>query len=168
MSIAKKHLPALVKLFNPNTPKDYYSFLQLLSFQTGHKPVTHASAYALEHGFPTKLQPDLIDRYLVNSHMWHEFTLTREEDVLDHSLAATYHALSRTSLVSYCLDSVTLRTPECVTLEPSDVDSSDKLLPIQTQEQRQRRGKKQRRETKSCSPLTRKILVMQQQLHNLI
>ena len=27
VSIAKKHLPALVKLFDPNTPKDYYSFL---------------------------------------------------------------------------------------------------------------------------------------------
>jgi hypothetical protein len=168
VSIAKKHLPALVKPFDPNTPKDYNGFLQLLSFQTGRKPVTHASAYALEHGFPTKLQPDLIDRYLVNSHMWHEFTLTREEDVLDRSLAATYHALSRTSPVSYCPDSVTLRKPECVTPESSDVDSSDELLPIQTQEQRQRRGKKRRRETESCSPLTRKILVMQQQLHDLI
>ncbi|EFQ90142.1 hypothetical protein PTT_13339 [Pyrenophora teres f. teres 0-1] len=168
VSIAKKHLPALVKPFDPNTPKDYNGFLQLLSFQTGHKPVTHASAYALEHGFPTKLQPDLIDRYLVNSHMWHEFTLTREEDVLDYSLAATYYAPSSTSPVSYCPDSVTLRMPDCVTPEPSDVDSSDELLPIQTQEQRQRRGKKRRRETESCSPLTRKILVMQQQLHDLI
>jgi hypothetical protein len=76
VSIAKKHLPALVTPFDPNTPKDYNGFLQLLSFQTGHKPTTHAGAYALEHGFPTKLQPDLIDRYLINSHMWHEFTLT--------------------------------------------------------------------------------------------
>jgi hypothetical protein len=81
---------------------------------------------------------------------------------------ATYHALSGTSPVSYCPDSATLRTPECVTPEPSDVDSSDELLPLQTQEQRQRRGKKRRRETESCSPLTRKILVMQQQLHDLI
>ncbi|OAL42613.1 hypothetical protein IQ07DRAFT_525792 [Pyrenochaeta sp. DS3sAY3a] len=125
VSIAKKHLPALVKPFDPNTPKDYNGFLQLLSFQTGHRPVTHASAYALEHGFPTKLQPDLIDRYLVNSHMWHEFTLTREEDVLDYSLAATYNAASSTSRVSYFPDNVLLTTPECATPEPRDVDSPD-------------------------------------------
>lgn len=56
VSVAKKHLPALVKPFDPNSPKDYNGFLQLLSFQTGHRPVTHASGYALEHGFPAKLQ----------------------------------------------------------------------------------------------------------------
>jgi hypothetical protein len=32
MSIAKKHLLSLVALFNPNTPKDYNGFLQLLAF----------------------------------------------------------------------------------------------------------------------------------------
>jgi hypothetical protein len=85
VSIAKKHLPALITPFDPNTPKDYNGFLQLLSFQTGHKPVTHAAAYALEHGYPTKLQPDIIDRYLENSRVWHEFTMTQECDVLDHS-----------------------------------------------------------------------------------
>jgi hypothetical protein len=136
VSIAKKHLSALVTLFDPNTPKDYNGFLQLLSLQTGHRPVTHASAYTLEHSFPTKLQPDLINWYLVNSHMWHEFTLIQEEDVLDHSLAAAYNVPRSTSRVSYCPYSVTLRTPECVTPEPGDRDSSDKLWPTQTQEQR--------------------------------
>jgi predicted HAD superfamily hydrolase len=29
VSLTKKYLPALVELFNPNTPKDYNSFLQL-------------------------------------------------------------------------------------------------------------------------------------------
>ena len=47
VSIAKKHLPDLIKPFDPNTPKDYNGFLQLLSFQTGHRPVTHASATGL-------------------------------------------------------------------------------------------------------------------------
>jgi hypothetical protein len=168
VSIAKKHLPALVAPFDPNTPKDYTGFLQLLSFQTGHRPVTHASAYALEHGFPTKLQPDLIDRYLVNSHMWHEFTLTREEDVLDHSLAAAHYVPSSTSRVSYCPDNGTQRTLECVTPESSDVDSSDEPSHTRTQEQGRRRGKKRRRATESCSPLTRKILTMQRQLHDLV
>ena len=168
VSIAKKHLPGLVAPFDPSTPKDYNGFLQLLAFQTGHRPVTHASAYALEHGFPAKLQPDLIDRYLANSHMWHEFTLTREEDVLDHSLAPAQYASSSTSRVGYCPDNVTTRTPECATPEGSDVDTLEEALPRRTQEQRHQRGKKRGRESESCSPFTRKIHIMQQQLDELI
>lgn len=40
--------------------------------------------------------------------------------------------------------------------------------PTRTLEQRQQRGKKRRRESESCSPLTRKIHIMQQQLHELV
>lgn len=167
-SIAKKHLPSLVASFNPNTPKDYNRFLQLLAFQTGHRPVTHASAYALKHGFPTKLQPDLINRYLVNSHMWHKFTLTREEDVLDHSLATAHNTPSSTSQVSYCPDNIAMETVECVTPETSDGERPDEPSPTRTQEQRRQRGKKRCRETESFSPLTRKIHAMQQQLNNLV
>jgi hypothetical protein len=167
-SIAKKHLPSLVASFDPNTPKDYNGFLQLLAFQTGHRPATHASAYALEHGFPTKLQPDLIDRYLVNSHVWHEFTLTREEDVLDYGLATAHDASSGTSRVSYCPDNIALDTSECVTPETSNGECPDEPSPTRTQERRRQRGKKRRRETESVSPLTRKILAMQQQLNDLV
>ncbi|KAH6612382.1 hypothetical protein C7974DRAFT_444959 [Boeremia exigua] len=167
-SIAKKHLPALVTAFDPNTPKDYNGFLQLLAFQTGHRPVTHANAYALEHGFPTKLQPDLIDRYLVNSHMWHEFTLTREEDALDYSLATVHKTSSSTTQVGYYPDAISEGTPECATPGISDTEPPDEALHTQTPEQRQQRGKKRRRETESCSPLTRKILDMQKQLNDLV
>ena len=62
VSIAKKHLPALVTPFDPNTPRDYNGFIRLLAFQTGHKPSTHVGLYALEHGYPSKLRPDLIQR----------------------------------------------------------------------------------------------------------
>jgi hypothetical protein len=67
VSIAKKHIPNLLQPFDPNTPNDYDGFLRLLSFQTGHCPSTHTGAYALDHAFPAKLQPDLIDRYFQNS-----------------------------------------------------------------------------------------------------
>jgi hypothetical protein len=103
----------------------------------------------------------------VNSHMWHEFTLTREEDVLDYSLAAQ-HARGSTLRVSYCPDDVSARTLECFTPEPSDVDSFDEPSPTRTQKRRKHSGKKRRREIESCSPLTRKIYIMQQQLHDLI
>jgi hypothetical protein len=165
VSIAKKHLPALVQSFDPNTPKDFNGFLQLLSFQTGHRPVTNASAYALEHGFPTRLQADLIDRYLVNSHMWHEFTLTREEDILDHSLAAAYNAPSSISRVGYCPDNITPRTPELVSHEVTEVDEP---LPTWTQKCRTQNRRKRRRDSGSCSPLTKKIYVMQQELQKLL
>jgi len=72
----------LIKPFDPNTPKDYDGFLRLLSFQSGHKPLTHASTYALEREFPAKLQPDLIDRYLENSRVWHDFALIGDSDVI--------------------------------------------------------------------------------------
>jgi hypothetical protein len=68
VSIAKKHLPDLVTAFDPNTPRDYNGFVRLLAFQTGHKQVTHVGLYALEHGYLSKLQADLIERYLENSH----------------------------------------------------------------------------------------------------
>ncbi|PVH90623.1 hypothetical protein DM02DRAFT_483906, partial [Periconia macrospinosa] len=90
VSIAKKHLPTVAAPFDPNTPRDYSGFLKLLSFQTGHKPTTHAGAYALEHGFPSKLQPNLIDRYLESSRIWHEFTLTRATDILEHHTDASF------------------------------------------------------------------------------
>lgn len=167
-SIAKKHLPSLVAAFDPNTPKDHNGFLQLLAFQTGHRPVTHASAYALEHGFPTKLQPDLIDRYLVNSHMWHEFTLTREEDVLDYTLAIAHDTPSQTSRVSYCPDNIAIGTSECVTPETSDGESSDEPSPRQAQEQKRQSRTKRGRESENLSPLTRKIHAMQQQLDDLV
>lgn len=99
--------------------------------------------------------------------MWHEFTLTREEDILDHSLAAACYAKSSTARVGYCPDNAP-GAPECVTPKPSDVDSFDELSPTGTQEQIQQRGKKRRRETKSCSPITRKIYIMQQQLNEMI
>ena len=66
IAMAKKHIPALIRPFDPHAPKDYDGFLRLLAFQTGHKPSTHAGSYALETAFPAKLQPDLIQRYLKN------------------------------------------------------------------------------------------------------
>jgi hypothetical protein len=100
--------------------------------------------------------------------MWHKFTLTREEDVLNYGLATAHNASSGTSQVSYCPDNIALDTSECVTPKTSDGEYPDEPSPTQTQEQRQQRGKKQQRETKSVSPLTRKILAMQQQLNNLV
>ena len=55
VSVAKKHIPALVQPFDANTPNDYTGFLRLLSYQTGHRPATRSGSYALERGFPTKL-----------------------------------------------------------------------------------------------------------------
>jgi hypothetical protein len=40
ISIAKKHLPDLVRPFDPHTPRDQHGILRLLAFQTGHRPQT--------------------------------------------------------------------------------------------------------------------------------
>jgi hypothetical protein len=80
VSIAKKHLPDLVQPFDSSIPNDSSGFLKLLSFQTGHNPITHASAYALDRTLPAKLQPELIARYIQNSQAWHQFTKTFGKD----------------------------------------------------------------------------------------
>lgn len=180
VSIAKKHLPILVTPFDPNTPKDYNSFLQLLSFQAGHKPTTHAGAYALEHGFPAKLQPDLIDRYLENSHVWHEFTLTRETDILDYSSDVGSAATPSTQLVGYFPDQSFPRTPERISYASSDTVFLDEVSSPEDKQQEnidprrsstvvtgQKRGKRGR-ELDSCSPTTRRIIEMQKQLNGLL
>ncbi|KAJ9634203.1 hypothetical protein H2199_009087 [Coniosporium tulheliwenetii] len=110
ISIAKKHLPPLIKPFDPNTPKDYDGFLRLLSFQSGHKPLTHAGTYALEREFPAKLQPDLIDRYLENSRMWHQFALIGDSDVISTDVDCNFNHLSQ-SYEALGYDPDRLRTP---------------------------------------------------------
>ena len=91
IAMSKKHLPALLRPFDPHTPTDFDGFLRLLAFQAGHKPSTHADAYVLETAFPAKLQPDLIHRYLENSRIWHEFALIRENDYVQASVDCSLH-----------------------------------------------------------------------------
>jgi hypothetical protein len=83
VSIAKKHLPRLIQAFDPHVPQDQSGILRLLAFQTGHRPQTQAHSYALEKEYPSRLQPELINRYDQNSSLWHEFNLIRAEDVID-------------------------------------------------------------------------------------
>jgi hypothetical protein len=86
VAVSKKHIPTLLEPFDPNLPKDRNGFLHLLAFQTGHTPSVHASAYALERGYPARLQPELIDRYFDNSFIWHRFLGITEEIPVDRKL----------------------------------------------------------------------------------
>lgn len=86
VAISKKHIPTLLEPFDPNIPKDQNGFLHLLAFQTGHTPSIHASAYALERGYPARLQPELIDRYVKNSLIWHRFLEIAEERRIDREV----------------------------------------------------------------------------------
>jgi hypothetical protein len=79
VAISKKHLPSIAQSFDANTPRDYDGLLQLLSFQTGHNPATHAGAYALDRAYPAKLQPGLVERYFQASRVWHQFLGITEE-----------------------------------------------------------------------------------------
>jgi hypothetical protein len=66
IAMSKRYIANLSKPFDPHLPNDLDGLLSLLSFKTGHKPTTRSGAYAVENGFPSKLQPDLIHRYLEN------------------------------------------------------------------------------------------------------
>lgn len=179
VSIAKKHMPTLVAPFDPNTPKDYNGFLRLLAFQTGHKPSMQAGTYALEHGFPVRLQPDLINRYLENSNVWHEFTMTRASDVIHYTSGLAFSTMSDIENVSYFPDHVSrttrrYSTPDTTSLsEMSQLESTERstLDPDISQCKRQRlKGSKRRRGTESLSlsPMSQKIANMQQQLDSLL
>jgi hypothetical protein len=63
--------------------------------------------------------------------MWHEFTLTQEEDVLDYSLAIAHDTPSQTLQISYCPDNIAIGTSECVTPKISDGESLDEPSPRQ-------------------------------------
>ena len=82
-TMSKEHIPRLLKLFNAYAPYDLDVFLQLLAFQTRHKPLTHAGSYILETAFPSKLQPELIYRYLDNSYVWQKFLLLGEDNYVE-------------------------------------------------------------------------------------
>lgn len=83
IAMSKKHIPGLLKPFDPHLPNDVDGFLSLLSFQTGHKPATRVGSYASENAFPSKLQPDLIHRYLENSDVWQKFLMISKDDYVE-------------------------------------------------------------------------------------
>lgn len=64
ITMSKDTYPVSLKPFDHHLPNDFDGFLSRLSFQTRHKPATRPGAYALENSFPSRLQPDLIHRYL--------------------------------------------------------------------------------------------------------
>jgi hypothetical protein len=180
VSIAKKHLSAMIAPFDPNTPKDYDGFLQLLSFQTGHRPATHAAAYALEHGYPTKLQPDLINRYLENSQIWHEFTMTQPNDVLDYSSSLGVQSENGSQAIGYSLDKRLPQVAERTESEQSEVDvlsrasspqdSQEDLSDATASSEMDVRPKasKRKRASSSCSPTTKRITDMRRELDRLL
>jgi hypothetical protein len=120
VAVSKKHLPGLTQPFDPNTPNDYGGFLRLLSFQTGHNPSTHASAYALDRAYPAKLQPELVERYFEGSRTWHRFLAVAEEkDPIAGAHAPGYPPPPPTNRAQG------LSSPPEVVLEEVDVSSTD-------------------------------------------
>jgi hypothetical protein len=177
VSIAKKHLPDLIAPFDPNTPRDYNGFIRLLAFQTGHKPATHAGLYALEHRYPSKLQPDLIERYLENSHAWQSFTQTRSDESID--LCSCAAGNKRTSPLGYApdeIDTVERTTPEPVSEGSSESRCSDWESSRSSRKHRQgevttccsQRLHKRKRANAESSPNTLKIMQMQGELNALL
>jgi hypothetical protein len=170
----------MIAPFDPNTPKDYDGFLQLLSFQTGHRPATHAAAYALEHGYPTKLQPDLINRYLENSQIWHEFTMTQPNDVLDYSSSLGVQSENGSQAIGYSLDKRLPQVAERTESEQSEVDvlsrasspqdSQEDLSDATASSEMDVRPKasKRKRASSSCSPTTKRITDMRRELDRLL
>ena len=164
---------------------DYDGFLCLLSYQTGHRPLTHGSAYALENAFPTKLQPDLLERYLQNSRVWHDFLLISEEDVVELSSDYRFGGLKqKTSLCGYFPDppEQDVEVIECVHEGSwSDTGAELQIDPLSADDQQhngsrnlqQRKTSKKRKRTAlsnveiNVSPTSQRIKELQDELHAL-
>ncbi|KAJ9633941.1 hypothetical protein H2199_009190 [Coniosporium tulheliwenetii] len=171
--------------------EDYDGFLRLLSFQSGHKPLTHTGTYALEHEFPAKLQPDLIDRYLENSRMWHQFALIGDSDVINVATDCNLNHPSQSyEALGYNPDRLRTPTPDrivdTVIIGENDSDTDNKAeddgLPAlkftskETSGGRSRSGNQAWREkiyeskrwSSSCNPTLKRINQMQQELDELL
>ncbi|KAF2158467.1 hypothetical protein M409DRAFT_31022 [Zasmidium cellare ATCC 36951] len=181
VAISKKHLPALLKPFDAHTPNDYDGFLRLLAFQTGHKPTTHAGAYALETAFAAKLQADLICRYLENSRIWHQFLLVGQSDVIEAAVDSSYDRNKRTyEIAGYFPDPPRLRSDddeECMsqTWSSAASDVEDGCESDQAGHQSHRGEVKRHRRRqgplgeldKNISPVSKKIRRLQEKIEEL-
>jgi hypothetical protein len=156
VAMSKRHMPDLLKPFDPHTPDDLNGMLHLLSFQTGHKPSTRAGAYALERGFPSKLQPDLIHRYIKNSDLWQKFLLISKDDFVETEMASSF-------IVESPLSSQT----RLGTARDNSADVPSRATQNETAAPRAMESRKRRVE-QSSSPTSRKIRVLQQELEMLI
>jgi hypothetical protein len=162
IAMSKRHIPSLLKPFDPHLPNDLDDFLSLLSFQTGHKPATRSGAYALENGFPSKLQPDLIHRYLENSDIWQKFLMISKDDYLEReppsTLVRDQFDLSRgaqvSSKVAACVGELYCGTPS------SEIHNGSRQA-------RSRSGCKRKLEQPS-SPTAKRIQALQQELDQLV
>lgn len=159
VAMSKKHMPDLLKPFDPHTPNDLNGVLHLLSFQTGHKPSTHAGAYALERGFPSKLQPDLIHRYIENSDLWQKFLPISKDDSVESEMASSF--ISE-------LPSSSERAQTRLGTERDDGTNVPSLM-IQNETSTPRALEIRKRKAKeSLSPTSRKIRILQRDLEILI
>ncbi|GAB7336841.1 hypothetical protein MBLNU13_g00013t1 [Cladosporium sp. NU13] len=159
VAMSKRHIPDLLKAFDPHTPNDLNGMLHLLSFQTGHKPSTHAGAYALERGFPSKLQPDLIHRYIENSDLWQKFLLIRGDDFVEPEMSSSviigspsFSGGDRTRL-----GTARNNSPD----GPSCVSQNDTSMPMAM-------TSRKRSAQQPLSPRSRKIQILQQELEILV
>jgi hypothetical protein len=184
VSIAKKHLPSLTRTFNPHIPCDENGLIRLLSWQAGHTPATHNRHYALEREFPAQLQPQLIDRYLENSRIWHEFTQTCEDGIFSQSQQDRTLALNYGPAKQHLEELGTPQAPKSKTWgweqdqEDDNQNIEDGIVELgrnSSEEYRQSSSpssqpsrKRRRQVTIVLSPMSKKIAQIQQELAGLI
>jgi hypothetical protein len=161
VAVSKKHLPGMVKPFDPNAPRDHDRLSRFRSFQTGHNPATHAGAYALDCAYPAKLQPDLLERYLEISKAWHQFLAIDKEETIQTEVSSDVSklllgtALDAPSSLPHCSTSL-LNEKSTHTNVPSLEGVMSQLDTSVIGENKQSRKRKRSLE-RSISPIQRQI-----------
>jgi hypothetical protein len=124
----------------------------------------HARAYALDHAYPAKLQPDLLERYLKISKAWHQFLAINKEETIQTEVSSNVSklllgtALDALSSLPHCSTSL-LNKKSTHTNVPSLEGVMSQLDTLVIRENKQ--SQKQKRS------LERSISLIQQQINNL-
>lgn len=86
LAIAKEHIEVISKPLNLAHPLNHGNTYISIAWQAGHCVPTLLNAYALNHNYPTRLQPELIRQYEQMSQCWHDWL---KLDELHKELRAT-------------------------------------------------------------------------------
>ena len=71
LAIAKQYIATIAEPFNAERPEHITKIWKDIALQAAHNVQTLSTSYAQDKSYPSKLQPQLIGRYLAVSEHWH-------------------------------------------------------------------------------------------------
>ena len=73
LAIAKRYIAPLGNQIDGQRPEHVSQLWRIIAWQAAHNVLTLTSVYALDKSHPSRLQPELVGRYLALSGYWHSW-----------------------------------------------------------------------------------------------